>query len=147
MIEKSLTGDFSIIKAWKADKRGNLIFRKTARNFNQDMAKAGKYVIAEVEEIVEVGELDPENIHTPCIYVDALVLSTVKHEDKPIEFKTNSKNMGLDKEQLKNPKYAKRVKIASRAAQEIKNNSFLNLGIGMPTMVPLFIPDEYTICM
>ena len=77
------------------------------------MAKAGRYVIAEVEEIVEVGELDPENIHTPCIYVDALVLSTT---EKPIENLTNEKNMELDEEHLKDPKFAQRVKIAQRAA-------------------------------
>jgi len=140
-MEESIRGDVALVKAWKADKRGNLIFRKTARNFNQDMAKAAKFTIAEVEEIVEVGELDPENIHTPCIYVDALVLAET--DDKPIERKTNSDNMAFSEDLLSNPKYRLRVKIAKRAAEEIEDESFLNLGIGMPTMVPLFIPDGY----
>jgi len=73
MLEEALTADFSLIKAWKADKHGNLVFRKTARNFNPMMAAAGKITIAEVEEIVEVGELDPDQIHTPGIYVQGII--------------------------------------------------------------------------
>jgi acyl CoA:acetate/3-ketoacid CoA transferase alpha subunit len=68
-LENSIFGDVAIIKAWKADHQGNLVFRRTTRNFNQDMAKAAHYVVAEVEEIVEDGELDSENIHTPGIFV------------------------------------------------------------------------------
>jgi 3-oxoacid CoA-transferase subunit A len=73
VLETGLIADLSIIKAWKGDERGNLIFRKTARNFNPMMATAGKITIAEVEEIVPVGSLDPDNIHTPGIYVDRIV--------------------------------------------------------------------------
>lgn len=73
LLEESLIADVSLIRAWKADTHGNLIFRKTARNFNPIMAAAGKFTIAEVEEIVEVGELDPDEIHTPGIYVQALI--------------------------------------------------------------------------
>ncbi|HEV2614527.1 MAG TPA: CoA transferase subunit A [Gammaproteobacteria bacterium] len=73
ILETSLTADFSLIKAWKADTMGNLIYRKTAMNFNPTMATAGKITVAEVEEIVEVGELDPEHIHTPGIYVDRVI--------------------------------------------------------------------------
>ncbi|MDX2164989.1 MAG: CoA transferase subunit A [Gammaproteobacteria bacterium] len=74
ILETSLTADFSLIKAWKADKMGNLIYRKTAMNFNPMMATAGKITVAEVEEIVEVGELDPNHIHTPGIYVDRVIV-------------------------------------------------------------------------
>ena len=80
LLEESLTADFSLIKAWKADKMGNVIYRKTAQNFNPMMAAAGKITIAEVEEIVEVGELDPDHIHTPSIYVQGLVVG--KHEKR-----------------------------------------------------------------
>jgi 3-oxoacid CoA-transferase subunit A len=73
ILEEALTGDFALVKAWKADKMGNLIFRKTTQNFNPMMATAGKITIAEVEEIVEVGELDPDQIHTPSIYVQRVV--------------------------------------------------------------------------
>lgn len=73
LLEESYVADVSLIRAWKADTHGNLIFRKTARNFNPIMAAAGKYTIAEVEHIVEAGELDPDEIHTPGIYVQALI--------------------------------------------------------------------------
>jgi len=69
-METGIVGDLSIIKAWKADTDGNLVFRKTARNFNPPMATAGKVCVVEAEIIVEVGELDPDHIHTPGIYVD-----------------------------------------------------------------------------
>ena len=73
IMETGLTADVSIVKAWKADPEGNLVFRKTARNFNPMMATAGKVTIAEVEEIVELGELDPDQIHTPGIFVQRIV--------------------------------------------------------------------------
>jgi 3-oxoacid CoA-transferase subunit A len=73
LMEKGLTADFSFVKAWKGDAMGNLIYKGTARNFNPMMATAGKIVVAEVEEIVEVGELDPNFVHTPGIYVNYLV--------------------------------------------------------------------------
>lgn len=74
VLESWLRADLSIVKAWKGDRAGNLIFRKTARNFNPMMATAGKICVAEVEELVEVGELDPDQIHTPSIYVDRIVV-------------------------------------------------------------------------
>ena len=73
MIEKSIGGDIGLVKAHKADKSGNLIYRRTSRTCNPELATACKYVIAEVDEIVETGELDPDHIHTPGIYVDAIV--------------------------------------------------------------------------
>ncbi len=73
LLEKSLTADFSLIRAWKADTMGNLIFRETAMNFNPMMATAGKITVAEVEEIVEPGTLDPNFIHTPGIYVQRII--------------------------------------------------------------------------
>ena len=73
ILEKSLTADLSIVKAWKGDKAGNLVYRKTARNFNPIMATAGKITVAEVENIVEEGELNHDNIHTPGIYVNRII--------------------------------------------------------------------------
>ena len=73
ILEKSLTADLSIVKAWKGDKAGNLVYRKTARNFNPIMATAGKITVAEVENIVEEGELNHDNIHTPGIYVKRII--------------------------------------------------------------------------
>ncbi len=78
--ETWLRADLSIIKAWKADPAGNLMFRKTARNFNPNMATAGKVTVVEVEEIVAAGALDPDQVHTPGIYVDRIVLSTINEK-------------------------------------------------------------------
>ena len=89
VMEQSLRADVSLVKAWKADKAGNLVYRKTARNFNPMVACAGKVCVAEAEHIVEIGELDPENIHTPGIYVKRLVHNP--HPEKRIEQRTVSK--------------------------------------------------------
>lgn len=83
VMETGLVADLSIVKAWKADLQGNLIYRKTARNFNPMMATAGKMVIAEVEELLETGELEPDQIHTPGVYVDRIVVGD--HFEKRIE--------------------------------------------------------------
>lgn len=87
--ETWLRADLSIVKAWKADTAGNLVYRKTARNFNPNMATAGKVTVVEVEEIVPAGTLDPEAIHTPGIYVDRVILSTIN--EKRIEKLTERK--------------------------------------------------------
>ncbi len=84
--EAWLRADLAIVKAWKADSEGNLVFRKTARNFNPNMATAAKVTVAEVEEIVAAGELDPDHIHTPGIYVNRVVLCTIN--EKRIENRT-----------------------------------------------------------
>jgi 3-oxoacid CoA-transferase subunit A len=85
ILERGIRADLAIIKGWKADESGNLIFRKTARNFNAPMATAGKICIAEVEEIVPVGSLDPDCIHLPGVYVNRLVMGGPY--DKKIEFR------------------------------------------------------------
>lgn len=85
ILETGLTADVSIVKAWKGDTEGNLIFRKTARNFNPMMATAGKVTVAEVEELVQPGELDPDHIHTPGIFVQRIVKGTF---EKRIEQRT-----------------------------------------------------------
>lgn len=85
IMEEAITGDFAIVKAWKADTFGNLVYRHTAQNFNPMAATAGKITVVEVEEIVEPGELDPAHIHTPGIYVDRLILGTF---EKRIEQRT-----------------------------------------------------------
>ena len=75
ILEMSLTADIALVKAYKADKAGNLVFRKTARNFNPDCAMAGKFTIAEVEQVVEIGEIDPDDIHLPGLYINRVVLN------------------------------------------------------------------------
>ena len=88
VMERGLRADFALVKAWKGDRWGNLIYRKTARNFNPVMATAAKVTIAEVEELVEVGELDPDKVHTPGIFVQRIVVST---GEKRVEKRTTRK--------------------------------------------------------
>ncbi|MEJ6121967.1 CoA transferase subunit A [Vibrio sp. 2-Bac 85] len=87
LLEEAITGDFAIVKGWKADRYGNVIYRHTAQNFNPMAATAGKITVVEVEELVEVGELDPAHIHTPGIYVDRVIVGTF---EKRIENCTTS---------------------------------------------------------
>jgi 3-oxoacid CoA-transferase subunit A len=86
VMERGIVGDFALVKAWKADPFGNLIFRKTARNFNPMMATAGKITVAEVEEIVDYGEIDPDHVHTPGIFVQRVIQG--KDYEKRIEQRT-----------------------------------------------------------
>ncbi|MCB0364859.1 MAG: CoA transferase subunit A [Bdellovibrionaceae bacterium] len=86
ILERGIVGDFALVKAWKGDKFGNLIFRKTARNFNPMIATAGKITVAEVEELVEIGELDPDEVHTPGIFVQRIFQGT--DYEKRIEQRT-----------------------------------------------------------
>jgi 3-oxoacid CoA-transferase subunit A len=89
VLEKGIVGDFAFVKAWKGDKFGNLVFRKTARNFNPMVATAGKITVAEVEELVEIGELDPDQIHTPGVFVQRIFQG--KNYQKRIEQRTVQK--------------------------------------------------------
>ncbi len=86
VLETGLVADVSLVKAWKGDTEGNLVYRKTARNFNPNMATAGRVTVAEVEVLVEVGEIDPDQIHTPGIYVTRIIDGSPYH--KPIEKRT-----------------------------------------------------------
>ncbi len=90
VMERAIRSDLSLVKAWKADKQGNLVYRKTARNFNPVVAMCGRVTIAEVEEIVENGVLDPDNVHTPGIFVQRLVLNATP--EKRIENRTIRKS-------------------------------------------------------
>jgi 3-oxoacid CoA-transferase subunit A len=85
VLERGIVGDFSLVAAWKGDRLGNLVYRKAARNFNPMAATAGRVSIAEVEELVDVGELDPENVHTPGVFVNRVVVAP---REKRIERRT-----------------------------------------------------------
>ncbi|OMJ86648.1 hypothetical protein SteCoe_11799 [Stentor coeruleus] len=144
LLEKAITGDYGIIKAWKADTMGNLVFRKTARNFNPDIAGAAKVTIAEVEEIVPAGDLNPDDIHTPGILIQRLVKG--EYFDKPIERLALNRGAGIQlpgtPDQIR-----KREIIAKRAAKEVRDGMFVNLGIGMPTLVPNYLPQGVKIIL
>jgi len=140
VLENSITTDLAIIKAWKADRAGNLVLRKTANNFNVACAKAGRVTIAEVEEIVEIGAIDPHHVQLPGIYVDRLVLG--RDYEKPIEQRTVS-GAGLSARGFN----AQREWMARRVAQELSDGDYVNLGIGMPTLVANFIPEAINITL
>ncbi len=140
ILEKAIKADFALIKGWKADKAGNVIFRKSACNFNLSMAKAAKTTIAEVEEIVEIGDLDPNFIHLPGIYVDRIVKSNYeKYIEKRVVVNKD------DKKQEKKKFDPKKERIARRAALEFKTGMYANLGIGIPGLVPNFITNDVQI--
>jgi 3-oxoacid CoA-transferase subunit A len=92
LLERALRGDFAFIKAWKGDRWGNLIYRRTARNYNPVMATAADFVLAEVEELVELGQLDPDCVHTPGIFVDAIFQGQAY--EKRVEKRTTRKRKG-----------------------------------------------------
>jgi len=139
VLETALRADVSLIKAWKGDPSGNLIFRKTARNFNPMIATCGTVCVAEVEELVGLGELDPDQIHTPGIYVDRIIQG--ERYEKRIEFRTVQGSAASKKES------PMREWMARRAALELRDGYHVNLGIGIPTLVANFIPTGMNVTL
>ncbi len=129
-----LRGNVAFIRAWKADTAGNLVYRMTEQNFNKAMATAADLVIAEVEKIVPVGEIDPNQIHTPGCYVDYLVQASTTLEELGSSASVASSDKRVDDA---------RMNMARRALKELRRGDVVNLGIGIPTLVAdLITPDD-----
>jgi 3-oxoacid CoA-transferase len=143
LMEESIKGDYAFVKAYKADRLGNCQFRLTANNFNGAMGRNAKMTIVEAEHIVEPGEISPEAVHLPGIYVQRVIQST---SEKKIEKYTWSKENEDDADSKKilgsGDTAAKRERIVRRAAKEFKNGMYANLGIGMPMLAPAFVGPE-----
>lgn len=142
IMERAIVGDFALIKAWKADRAGNVVFRKTARNFNQPMCKAAKVTIVEVEEVVDVGTFAEEDIHIPSIYVNRIVQGG--SYEKRIERRTVKKSE-TDKPKPKKDSDIVRERIIRRAALEFEDGMYANLGIGIPMLASNFIKPDITV--
>jgi 3-oxoacid CoA-transferase len=138
VLETALRADYALIKAWKGDTAGNLVFRKTTRNFAPMMAMAARTTIVEVEELVPAGTLDPDAIVTPGIFVQRLFQGSAY--SKKIEKRTVSGAAGVETD-------PKRERVARRAAQEMKDGYYVNLGIGMPTLAANYVPAGTSIVL
>ncbi len=134
---KGIRGNVAFIRAWRADTAGNLQYRMTENNFNKAMATAADLVIAEVEEIVPVGEIAPEFVHTPGCFVDFLVEAKISLEDLGTSA-TVSASKKVDES---------RMNMAKRALKELKKGDVVNLGIGIPTLVADLITEEHGIIL
>jgi len=159
LMELGLTADFAIVKAWKGDTAGNLIFKGTARNFNPMMATAGKITIAEVEKLVPEGKLNPNDIHVPGIYVQRIFQG--KKYEKRIEQRTISLEPSALSQEPRSqleansskhivdpPKFGiGKTHIAQRIAKELKDGYYVNLGIGIPTLVANYIPKNINVVL
>ena len=138
VLEQALHADYAFVKAWKGDSLGNLVYRRTTRNFGPMMATAARCTIAEVEQIVPAGSLDPDAIVTPGVYVQRLVQGA--RYEKRIEKRTLQGQEGGETDQ-------RRERIVRRAAREMKDGDYVNLGIGMPTLASNYVPAGVSIVL
>ncbi|KAJ5538996.1 hypothetical protein N7513_007328 [Penicillium frequentans] len=140
LMETALTGDVAILRAWKVDEVGNCVFRYTTKAFGPIMAKAATLTIVEAENILPVGSIDPNDVDLPGIFVDRIVPATdEKHiENKKLRESETESAEGSTKSQAQ----IERERIGRRAAKELKQGFYVNLGVGIPTLAPSFLPKD-----
>ncbi|KAG9188143.1 3-oxoacid CoA-transferase [Alternaria panax] len=142
VMEEAIFGDYAFVKVAKADRLGNCQFRKAQNNFNEAMGKNAKMTIVEADEIVEDGEIAPEDIHLQGIYVKRVIKSTVgKQIERKVFWKSPEEQKKALLEGGSTEASQKRERIIKRAAQELKDGMYVNLGIGMPLAAPAFLPE------
>ncbi len=139
VLEPAIAGDVAFIRAWKVDEVGNCVFRYTAQNFSTVMAKNAKLTIVEAEKVVPVGSISPNAIHLPGIYVDRIVQATSPKKIEYVTLATSGTKEDASVTPEKAAAQAQRRYIARRAAKEIRDGFHVNLGIGMPTLVPEYL--------
>lgn len=132
LMETALPGDVAILRAWKVDKAGNCVFRYTTKSFAPLMAKAAKLAIVEAENIVEIGEIDPNDIDLPGIFIDRIVPATEASLIEVVKTRSTGEKDGATKA-AKGDAQARRDQIARRAAKELKDGFYVNLGVGKRT--------------
>ncbi|KAK8117249.1 3-oxoacid CoA-transferase [Apiospora kogelbergensis] len=142
LLEEAIAGDYAFVKAYKADKLGNVQFRLAANNFNGAMGRNAKMTIVEAEHIVEPGEIPPEAVHLPGIYVKRVIQSTTEKNIEKYTWAKNENDPDAKKALGSGDTAAKRERIVRRAAKEFKNGMYANLGIGMPMLAPSFVGPE-----
>ncbi|MEL4504875.1 3-oxoacid CoA-transferase subunit B [Luteococcus sp. H138] len=152
VLEEAITTDFALIRAHKADRDGNLVFRLTAQNMNPSAAMCGKITVVEVEELVETGELRPEEIHLQGIFVDRILVLTPEQAADKVAERIITRSEDPDDNEPHEALVAKnehgqpigwtRAGIAARAAKELKDGSYVNLGVGIPTSIPDYLPED-----
>ena len=147
VMEEAIRGDYAFVKAWKADRLGNCMFRYAAANFNGAMGRNAKETIVEAENVVEPGDIDPAAVHLPGIYVKKVIKSAAEKKIEKFTF-APEEGTGADMSVLgKGDTAGKRERIVKRAAKEFKNGMYANLGIGMPMLAPSFVDPSVSVTL
>ncbi|KAK7958067.1 Succinyl-CoA:3-ketoacid coenzyme A transferase 1 [Apiospora saccharicola] len=141
IMETALPGDVAILRAWKVDEAGNCVFKYTTKTYAGLMAKAAKIAIVEAENIVPIGEIDPESVDLPGIFIDRIVPATAPKNFENLKLAAPEESSGKEATSGKTRTLDSRNRIAKRAAQELQDGYYVNLGVGIPTLAASYVPE------